>query len=83
MIRAILVLLCFPLIAHAEIYKWVDENGRVQYGERPPPNVKPVPMRPESMPGLLSDAELAEGRCDQFASLGQIVIADGMLESFL
>jgi hypothetical protein len=51
MIRTLLLLLCFPLMAHAEIYKWVDENGRIQYGERPPPNAKPVPMRPESMPG--------------------------------
>lgn len=24
------------LCAHAEVYKWVDEKGRVQYGETPP-----------------------------------------------
>src|SRR5690606_37982729 len=25
-----------PIIAVAEIYKWVDEDGRVHYGEKPP-----------------------------------------------
>lgn len=49
--RILFLLLCFPLLAHAQIYKWVDENGRVQYGERPPPGVKPAPMRQEAMPG--------------------------------
>ena len=47
----ILLLLSLPLAAHAQIYKWVDENGRVQYGERPPPNAKPQPLRPEAAPG--------------------------------
>ena len=28
----------FPLAA--EVYKWVDEQGRTQYGESPPPGVK-------------------------------------------
>jgi hypothetical protein len=27
---------CLALCAHAEVYKWVDEKGRVQYGETPP-----------------------------------------------
>ncbi|MGQ0653349.1 MAG: DUF4124 domain-containing protein [Betaproteobacteria bacterium] len=49
--RSLVLLLCFPLIAHAQIYKWVDEKGRVQYGERPPPNAKPVPLKPEAIPG--------------------------------
>ncbi len=24
------------MLAHAEIYKWIDENGRTYYGEKPP-----------------------------------------------
>lgn len=31
-----LLLLGMPLLAQAEIYKWVDENGLTQYSERPP-----------------------------------------------
>ena len=27
---------CLALCAHAEVYKWVDDKGRVQYGETPP-----------------------------------------------
>jgi hypothetical protein len=32
------LLLAFTaLLAHAQMYKWVDENGRTQYSDRPPP----------------------------------------------
>jgi Domain of unknown function (DUF4124) len=27
--------------SHAILYKWIDENGRVVYGDQPPPNAKP------------------------------------------
>ena len=32
--------------AWAQIYKWVDEQGRVQYGEKPPAGAKSTPLRP-------------------------------------
>lgn len=32
-----LALLLLPVLAHAQLYKWVDENGRTQYSDRPPP----------------------------------------------
>lgn len=31
--------------ASAQQYKWVDRNGRVQYGDRPPPGVSATPLR--------------------------------------
>lgn len=31
--------------AGAQIYKWVDEKGRVQYGEKPPTGAKSAPLR--------------------------------------
>jgi hypothetical protein len=34
---------CFA--ASAQQYKWVDQNGRTQYGDNPPPGVKAMPMR--------------------------------------
>ncbi|MGQ0653350.1 MAG: DUF4124 domain-containing protein [Betaproteobacteria bacterium] len=45
-----LLFLLFPLIAHAQIYKWVDEKGRVQYGEKPPAGAKATPLRQEASP---------------------------------
>src|ERR1700682_4699 len=27
--------------SHAILYKWTDENGRVAYGDQPPPGAKP------------------------------------------
>jgi hypothetical protein len=40
--------LCFA--AAAQQYKWVDKDGRVQYGDSPPPGVKATPMRPPAGP---------------------------------
>src|ERR1700680_2522157 len=28
-------------VSHAILYKWTDENGRVAYGDQPPPGAKP------------------------------------------
>lgn len=37
-------------LAHAQQYKWVDQNGRTQYGDMPPPGVKATPLRPPTGP---------------------------------
>lgn len=36
--------------ASAQQYKWVDQNGKVQYGDRPPPGVKATPLKPPPGP---------------------------------
>lgn len=36
--------------ALAQQYKWVDRNGRVQYGDTPPAGVKATPLRPPPGP---------------------------------
>lgn len=48
----VLVSLC-PPNAGAEVYKWVDDNGRVHYGDSPPPeqrvqSIKTPPPPPEA-----------------------------------
>ena len=49
--RAVLLALLLAAVpAGAQIYKWVDEKGKVQYGEKPPPGAKIQPMRGEAMP---------------------------------
>jgi len=32
------LLLVFVFDAHAQVYKWVDQNGNVQYTDQPPPS---------------------------------------------
>jgi hypothetical protein len=36
--------------AFAQQYKWVDKDGRTQYGDFPPPGVKATPLRAPSGP---------------------------------
>jgi hypothetical protein len=42
------VLLAAAAGASAQQYKWVDKNGRVQYGDMPPPGVQAAPLRAPS-----------------------------------
>jgi predicted secreted Zn-dependent protease len=43
-----LLLLLLAASAAAQVYKWTDENGRVHYGERPPPAAKSSTLRTQS-----------------------------------
>jgi predicted secreted Zn-dependent protease len=42
-----LLLLCLAAGAAAQVYKWVDDKGRVQYGAHPPPAAKTQQVRIE------------------------------------
>jgi hypothetical protein len=43
--RAIpLAVLLAAATAHAQVYRWVDEQGKVHYGERPPSGAKAAPV---------------------------------------
>ena len=50
--RTVLMLFAFALAttAAAQAYKWVDKDGKVRYGDTPPPGVKATPMRTPSRP---------------------------------
>lgn len=39
-----LVLACSGMHAVAQVYKWVDANGGIQYGDAPPKGVKATPV---------------------------------------
>ncbi len=46
---AFLLLMCFSLGASAQIYRWVDQNGRVQYSNvKPPKNVTAKVIDPDA-----------------------------------
>ena len=52
--------LCLALtgVAQAQQYKWVDQNGKVQYGDVPPPGVKAQRLKPP--PGAPAPAKKGE-----------------------
>lgn len=45
-----LAVLAFAGMAHAQQYRWVDKNGKVQYGDVPPGGVKATPMKAPAGP---------------------------------
>jgi hypothetical protein len=48
---ALLLVLALPLCVHAQVYRWVDEKGKVHYGDRPiAKEVKSVPVLREAKP---------------------------------
>jgi histone deacetylase complex regulatory component SIN3 len=49
-ILGFLVVLAFSAGAAAQAYKWVDKDGKVRYGDTPPPGVKATPLRTPSGP---------------------------------
>jgi hypothetical protein len=64
--------------SHAILYKWTDENGRVSYGDQPPPGAKPEklntgigPADPNAVRDMASkDAEIKKRqqlRADEIA----------------
>lgn len=60
---ALCLTLCLALPASAQMYKWVDANGKVQYSDKPPPsNVKTEKLR-EAAPAPAASAPAAgEGK---------------------
>lgn len=62
--RLTILLLCFCLPASAgQIYKWVDEKGRVHVGDRPPPSVdaRPLKLRINTYQGRTPDLSGLQG----------------------
>ena len=46
----IIVAAIFASGAWAQQYKWVDQDGKVRYGDVPPPGVKATPLKPPPAP---------------------------------
>lgn len=41
----LLLVFMMPLVVHASVYKWVDENGKVHYGDQPQASQPAVEMK--------------------------------------
>lgn len=63
LILCLLLALALPA-ASAQVYKWVDEKGRVHYGEKPPAGSKPSavksPAKPPGAPATAPDLQSQE-----------------------
>ena len=57
---ALAIGLMFAAAAAAQQYKWVDKDGKVRYGDIPPPGVKATPLRAPS-PGAAPAAAAKKG----------------------
>jgi surface antigen len=58
----ILAALAFAGAASAQQFKWVDKDGKVRYGDVPPPGVKATPMRAPSGPAPAAEAKGAKDK---------------------
>lgn len=45
-------LVALATAAHAQQFRWVDKDGRVQYGDSPPPGAKVTPLKPPAGPAV-------------------------------
>jgi hypothetical protein len=52
------LILLLPLLAHAEIVKWVDDKGEVHYSDQPPATAKtPKTLNIKNQPGASAPAQ--------------------------
>jgi len=75
---AICLMLCLALPASAQMYKWVDSNGKVQYSDKPPPsNIKSETLR-DSAPAAsaLAASEGKGGAAKAAAKAGPKTVAE-------
>ena len=57
---AVLAALAVSASAGAQAYKWVDKDGKVRYGDTPPPGVKATPLKPPPRPSSPPPSPAAE-----------------------
>ena len=59
----LIVTLVFAAAASAQQYKWVDKDGKVRYGDVPPPGVNATRLKPPP-PGVSAPAPSAAAKKD-------------------
>ena len=55
--RILLAAAALPLVAAAQVYKWVDPQGRTQYGDKPPEETRAQSVKIERSSGTVGLAE--------------------------
>jgi hypothetical protein len=69
-----------PLAAHAQVYKWIDENGKVRYGDTPPPKAKAKLIATPSARSPASPSGAANSAKPKAAKKGPLTPAEQELE---
>lgn len=66
-----IALLTFAALANAQIYKWVDANGKVQFSDQPPPkvNAQTIKVTPSAGMGQQAAPVAQESLKDKEAAL--------------
>ena len=77
LLRVLLCALCLAVAggAGAQAYRWVDQDGRVRYGDMPPPGVKATPLKMPSGGGA-SAAPAAPDAAAKGAKKGPLTPAE-------
>jgi uncharacterized protein DUF4124 len=71
----LLVAALFAFGAQAQSYKWIDKDGKVRYGDVPPPGVKATPMRAPAS-GTPAPAPAPAAQAGKAASKGPLTPAE-------
>jgi hypothetical protein len=58
----LILAIAFTAAASAQEYKWVDKDGRVVYGDTPPPGVQATPLKRAATPPSPSPAAKKDGK---------------------
>jgi hypothetical protein len=61
------VLMMFASAAAAQLYKWVDKDGKVRYGDTPPPGVNAAPLKGPSRPASAAAADAKKDEKDKLS----------------
>ncbi|MFH1605210.1 MAG: DUF4124 domain-containing protein [Pseudomonadota bacterium] len=73
---AIALTLCLVLPASAQMYKWVDENGKVHYSDKPPPsNIKIEKLR-RTVTSAPAPSEVKGGAAKDAAKAGPMTLIE-------
>ncbi len=67
-IPALLVALALAGAAQAQQYKWVDKDGKVRYGDTPPPGVKMTRLKGPSGPATAPASPAAKAAAAKAAA---------------
>ena len=70
------LLMVAPLVVDASVYKWVDENGKVHYGDRPQGSQPTVEIQVDDAPAVRPSSDDAMSRAEKRERLLQAMEED-------
>jgi len=68
--------LAFAAAASAQLYRWVDKDGKLRYGDTPPPGAKATTLKPPSGPSAPPAAPASDAAASKDAKKGPLTPAE-------